>query len=178
MDDTQQPPRVQVGFVTQLFDAGMVDEHEAEGLIEPIEHRIWRLELKGPRWTHPSLGQVRFSVSAQDLVKMMAEPGPHGSLPHLNPREAIYMRKELENSVKMSIFTLYGSKLAKFQPAAPARIGQSQPGVAGLRVAGWLTETLVRSWQWVVSVGGVLHVHISLSPTTAPTSETRQSRRS
>ncbi|KAG1664314.1 hypothetical protein FOA52_005712 [Chlamydomonas sp. UWO 241] len=54
--------RQQVGFVTQLFDAGMVDEHEAEGLIEPIEHRIWRLELKGPRWTHPSLGQVLANV--------------------------------------------------------------------------------------------------------------------
>jgi hypothetical protein len=42
----------------------------------------------------------------------------------------------------MSNFTLFGSKFAQFQPAAPARIGQSQTGVAGLWVAGWPTETL------------------------------------
>jgi hypothetical protein len=50
---------------------------------------------------------------------MVAQPGPYGSLSR-------------EQGVEMSIFS--------GRSACP---GQSQPGVAGLRVAGWLTETLL-----------------------------------
>eukprot|EP00955_Chlamydomonas_euryale_P048290 353928-Chlamydomonas_euryale.AAC.8 len=74
--------RQQAGFVQQLFEAGMVDEHEAEGLTGPIEHRIWSLEVKGPRWTHPSLGQV----CATQTPHSTPTPALDGCRPAFNPR--------------------------------------------------------------------------------------------
>jgi hypothetical protein len=70
---------------------------------------------------------------------MMAQPGPRGSIAQSQPAGGDFSRQRCENDN----FTLYGSKFTKFQPAAPAPISESQTGVAGLRVAGWLTETLV-----------------------------------
>jgi hypothetical protein len=82
--------------------------------------------------------QAPISGSAKDLGEIMAHPGPHAEFPNLNRRQ--FFGKERCESGN---FTLFGSKFAQFQPAAPARSGQSQPSVVGLRVTGWLTETLV-----------------------------------
>jgi hypothetical protein len=68
----------------------------------------------------------------------MMDPGPHGSIAQSQPAGGAFLRKGCENDN----FTLLGSEFTQFQPAARARIAQSQPGVAALRVAGRLTETL------------------------------------
>ena len=39
-----------------------MQQHEVEGLIAPIERRMWKLERRGPRWKQPSLSQVLANV--------------------------------------------------------------------------------------------------------------------
>ncbi len=41
------------------------DEHEREGLMKPIERQMWKLEVKGPKWTHPTL-KVGRTAQAHD----------------------------------------------------------------------------------------------------------------
>jgi hypothetical protein len=80
-------------------------------------------------------------VPLRILGECWLNPGLAAHFLNLNPPESIFC----EEGVKMLIFTLLGPKFAQFQP-----------GVAGVRVAGWLAETLVRV---VVCVRACAHAH-------------------
>eukprot|EP00878_Enallax_costatus_P029995 GHUV01032580.1.p1 GENE.GHUV01032580.1~~GHUV01032580.1.p1 ORF type:complete len:372 (+),score=88.08 GHUV01032580.1:534-1649(+) len=50
--------RRQLAFVEHMAEVGAVDESAAEALHERAEHRLYRLESRGPHWSAPSLVDI------------------------------------------------------------------------------------------------------------------------